>query len=825
MLPQQNANAAVESKEPNLEELEKLLVEGFEKCKSVSGKDLVLVIGATGAGKSTTVDYLTGCRLQPIDGVTDLPIPPEDKLERYRDFKWVIAEESKNGAHAVIGKSYLNSTTLIPEVFKTNINDQEIYYCDCPGFFDSNGQEQRIANSIFTELAVRSAKSIKAIMILIEESQLKGTKGALLKKLGKVLSKLFNENVGNQIGNSLCFVITKTPENAGLVVKGPIDEMLRSGTLSPTIGGSLRQYVVIGDLRKPDGKNRILGRLSECVPIPKEQFNFQTYDLSRKRFEKLFFKIAGDARLIEEASFLPGIIEDDESKIEELQATIKSDEEKLTLKLEELKKVNESDPLEVLKKQLIEFKEQQAKVKAELASETMNLDIQQKEARRVADELKELRSQAKERHEYEKLKFDKHKDLNFFERVFKRSYKFKYTAKYPIIGYEEDPRDSFDEEKRKIDGCYYECSYKIGKEEDAKASVKLFIAYEDSDAYKARMDQLIYESSKIQGRINELDDLVKDLQSKHNGLQQKIDGVNTDVSSKQVSHERSYQLLQELIKVLEATIAENKKRVGELSKKVEVDKKDLERLEKHIDGKRRIYEVVGKIARTLGYGNVSGEADSSHNASQKIMAYFLNQLDCLNGKSKSEPEYCPITKKKMADPVYACKNKHTFERTGLEAWFISHPVGPGKTTCPCCREIISKDGIMPNQEVRWFNESFLNKRKQTYARMRRQDAAQGSPVLANSDGSSVSGVTSAGVAANVPAQVASLIVGAAVPVIEGQGGAALDQKERAPAERSGNLHQTAFFVQSRASLSSSSAAAAAAAVRAEVRAEPPAAAT
>lgn len=117
------------------------------KAAKADLKRLNLILGATGAGKSTLFNYLNGVPLKIIEGVnTDGSKNQEIKLE---------VDKSKlppNIPIAPIGHGFISETT-IPNFAKSQYSN--VTYVDCAGEFDTRDILQSIINSYFKyELAM-----------------------------------------------------------------------------------------------------------------------------------------------------------------------------------------------------------------------------------------------------------------------------------------------------------------------------------------------------------------------------------------------------------------------------------------------------------------------------------------------------------------------------------------------------------------------------------------------------------------------------------------------------------------------------------------------
>ena len=149
-----------------------------EKAKS---QEIIVVIGNTGSGKSTLVNYLFGCsmvRKSPKQlGLTGL-----DKLV-------VVKSKRAGGSNdeiVQIGHAK-TSMTFIPHIVG---DEQGHFFCDCPGFLDNRGAEINLANIVNIQRVLKSARSAK-LVILINYHSLRADKGRGLSDTLKIVTDLF----------------------------------------------------------------------------------------------------------------------------------------------------------------------------------------------------------------------------------------------------------------------------------------------------------------------------------------------------------------------------------------------------------------------------------------------------------------------------------------------------------------------------------------------------------------------------------------------------------------------------------------------------------
>lgn len=184
----------------------KLLVgcikKGQKSAEKMLGKSGLVVIGNTGAGKSTAVNYLAGCTLVWRSSADTL----EDVL--------VVLPPAEGGLRAEImaighGKA---SQTFIPHVVD-DLDRSGLVYCDCPGFLDNRGVEINIANSVNIQKTVNSAASVK-VLVLINFHSLKADRCRGLSDLLTICTHLFGSEAGlRKHLDSILLGISHSPES------------------------------------------------------------------------------------------------------------------------------------------------------------------------------------------------------------------------------------------------------------------------------------------------------------------------------------------------------------------------------------------------------------------------------------------------------------------------------------------------------------------------------------------------------------------------------------------------------------------------------------
>ncbi len=163
---------------------------GKQRAAEARGKDLVVFLGNTGSGKSTTINYLAGCEMEYVD-MEEIGLEGEGEIARVREGS--VKKPLMQIGHQ--NKSMTFMPTLVTD--KTEVEqadgskqEYELHYCDSPGFWDNRGPEINIANAVNIREVVRAARSIK-IMLLLNYYSLKADRSRGLQDTYRILRDMF----------------------------------------------------------------------------------------------------------------------------------------------------------------------------------------------------------------------------------------------------------------------------------------------------------------------------------------------------------------------------------------------------------------------------------------------------------------------------------------------------------------------------------------------------------------------------------------------------------------------------------------------------------
>lgn len=219
-----------------------LLEEGEKEAKKAVGKDIILVFGDTGAGKSTLINFLNGC-----------------KMQKREDGKIEVAPDSPIKEIAEIGHG-TTSCTYLPEKYSIKVqldNGQVVEHVifDTPGITDNRGPEVALAAAITANKIINNAKSVKFVLVI--EYGMLSTKAKGWKETVTSLKERFDYTVGSS-EKSLCVIFNNAPISAKYI-KNELNEHTPN---YPAI-----RDVTTYDPLNADDRDRLFGAISAITPF------------------------------------------------------------------------------------------------------------------------------------------------------------------------------------------------------------------------------------------------------------------------------------------------------------------------------------------------------------------------------------------------------------------------------------------------------------------------------------------------------------------------------------------------------------------------------
>jgi len=183
---------------------------GEKQVRKAAENELLVIVGNTGAGKSTFINYLGGCEMEVIDpDITQaVGVKPGSAVAPLTD----------------IGHSAAISETFMPKV----IPSTGFTFVDCPGFNDTRGAAINIGNAVNIKELLRGALHVR-VVLLISYYSLKTGRLQALQDLCKSVAKLFGsvgEFVKHAAAGSIAVVISKSPRYHPMSNKGMTRQMV-----------------------------------------------------------------------------------------------------------------------------------------------------------------------------------------------------------------------------------------------------------------------------------------------------------------------------------------------------------------------------------------------------------------------------------------------------------------------------------------------------------------------------------------------------------------------------------------------------------------------
>lgn len=185
-----------------------LLSGAFTHVDAMDKKDLVLFMGNTGAGKSTSINYLLGTKLRrSCNQVGEEVVRVVMSEEAEQELPVEAAQELP-----VIGQSIGMSETLYAQGFHVrNVasNNNNVLFTDCAGVDDTRGDGHILCSLLSLDEAVRVAKSILSIVVVIPAATFLSDRGNGIIDLIKSLQERFPTILAPENRKSVFFLVTK----------------------------------------------------------------------------------------------------------------------------------------------------------------------------------------------------------------------------------------------------------------------------------------------------------------------------------------------------------------------------------------------------------------------------------------------------------------------------------------------------------------------------------------------------------------------------------------------------------------------------------------
>jgi len=184
---------------------------GEHTLEHVAGKDVVLIIGKTGTGKSTLIQGISGRQLYSTVHTT----------EKYGQ---VVEKKVFEAREALVGFEIGHVKSSMTKCINYFIHQQDdstgdgVMYLDSPGFEDTSGPEIDIATSVMLSSVAKKCRSLRFV-ILINYASLIENRGGAIRILLKFIRSFVQDFDSEK--KSFMFLFTHTDEIRGI----PLDSI------------------------------------------------------------------------------------------------------------------------------------------------------------------------------------------------------------------------------------------------------------------------------------------------------------------------------------------------------------------------------------------------------------------------------------------------------------------------------------------------------------------------------------------------------------------------------------------------------------------------
>ena len=248
-----NLNSKLEASENQIQENVEELGQSIESILSyiqqaaanidkLEGKKAISVIGNTDVGKSTTINYLLGCKMSKSNNNLIDQIVAENALAK-------IGLDDK-------------SETLIPESFPI----EDLFLCDMPGFLDTNGPEYSIANAVNIRKLLTKAKS-NGLLFLVTYHSIVGLKAVIFRNSIRTLINFFGSSKNlNENTNSILIGVNRVPVDINFNnLRKKIQDLAKEENW--ILNDPFEQIIQINPLDRSGEKDQIIKKIKALSPI------------------------------------------------------------------------------------------------------------------------------------------------------------------------------------------------------------------------------------------------------------------------------------------------------------------------------------------------------------------------------------------------------------------------------------------------------------------------------------------------------------------------------------------------------------------------------
>ena len=261
----------------------------ISEAEKIKNKDILLLLGGTGTGKSTTIHFLAGSKMEKrkVSGLTHIsPVTVKNPDLISFSTSPFLRSETRSINAITINASELGAKQAT-----------EITLCDSPGFGDTDGVELDIANGIGVVRAVKGSRSVKPIILVSQKSI--GDRSGGLTALANILV-MFIPDIKQQLG-AFTYIFTKYKKEDSSEIQHTLmhketaltrEEKANIGfveLLRDMIEKTKREVIILDPINDNPGELIDILYDRPAIMNPKENFHdFATTDSLAKLKEQLY---------------------------------------------------------------------------------------------------------------------------------------------------------------------------------------------------------------------------------------------------------------------------------------------------------------------------------------------------------------------------------------------------------------------------------------------------------------------------------------------------------------------------------------------------------
>jgi hypothetical protein len=205
----------------NLAEIADIIDRNDKTSCVIKDKDVIILLGLTGAGKSTTAQFLAGMKMIKKEKITK----DVDGLEVHSlYYEGADSPELRHLLDVFQVGTALSCTRNINAIPLKEEIARDVMLCDSPGFFDTDGPEKDISNGIGISRALKLCKSLRIVIVIGEL----GDRLETIEKIASTLMLCLKDDLEKTF-NSFTFVFTKqNNKNDARYIAGKINSLKKA---------------------------------------------------------------------------------------------------------------------------------------------------------------------------------------------------------------------------------------------------------------------------------------------------------------------------------------------------------------------------------------------------------------------------------------------------------------------------------------------------------------------------------------------------------------------------------------------------------------------